>query len=208
MLGAATAHGQPLLNSQGRATAQSLVIGLLSGKTDYRDIALTTPEGMFRVYGQGNSKPFEMIDGNPERLVISFKNHAPASVDRGRPQRIIYQFFKTERSLISAIILDEVDYAIFESEASVAEIEKSTRKYRLLPRPANPNAVEMVCYNAGHPLLRDRTVRQALAYAIRRNEIKRRFPATRADVAKGSFPKDSQFFPPDINEYSYNPKSH
>jgi ABC-type transport system substrate-binding protein len=203
---AGAARGQQSLNFQERAlTARSLVIGLLNGKTDYRDVTITLRDGTFRIYGQGNSKPFEMIEGDPERIIIAFRSQAP-NVAESRPQRMIYQFFRTERSLISAIILDEIDYTILESEASAEEIQKATRKYRIVPIRANPNTVEMVCYNLAHPILRERTVRQALSYAIRREEIKRRFSATRSETAKGPFPSESQFFPPNVNEYDYNPK--
>lgn len=206
---AGVARGQQALNSQGRYnTARSVIIGLLNGKTDYRDVTITLNEGTFPIYGQGNSKPFEMIEGNPDRVVIAFKSYTPGfeSSESARPQRMIYQFYRTERSLITAIILDEVDYTILESEVSAEEIQKATRKYRILPTRANPNAVEMVCYNLNNLILRERAVRQALSYAIRREEIKRRFSATRSDIAKGPFSGESQFFPPNINDYDYNPK--
>ncbi len=209
---AGVARGQQSLNSPGRAaTARSLVIGLLNGKTDYRDVTITLREGTFRIFGQGNSKPFEMVEGSPERVAIAFKNFMPnfpaaENSESGKPQRLVYQFFRTERSLISAIILDEVDYTILESEASAEEIQKATRQYRIVPIRANPNTVEMICYNTAHPILRERAVRQALSFAIRREEIKRRFSATRSEIAKGPFPGESQFFPPNINDYDYNPK--
>jgi ABC-type transport system substrate-binding protein len=210
--GAGVARGQQSLNFQERSiVARGLVIGLLNGKTDYRDVTITLRDGMFRIFGQGNSKPFEMVEGNPERVVIAFKSHVPnippaESSESAKPQRMIYQFYRTERSLISAIILDEVDYTILESEASAEEIQKVTRKYRIVPIRANPNTVEMICYNFRHPILRERVVRQALSYAIRREEIKRRFSATRSEIAKGPFPGESQFFPPNVNDYDYNPK--
>jgi ABC-type transport system substrate-binding protein len=203
------ARGQQLLNQQGRYnTARSLVIGLLNGKTDYRDVTIALNGGTFRIYGQGNSKPFETVEGSPERVVIAFKSSASGAegLESDRPQRMIYQFYRTERSLISAIILDDVDYTILESEVSADEIQKATRKYRILPVRANPNTVEMICYNLAHPILRERAVRQALSYAIRREEIKRRFSPTRSDIAKGPFPGESQLFPPNVNDYDYNPK--
>jgi ABC-type transport system substrate-binding protein len=208
--GAINARGQQLFESSTRRdNAQNLVIGLLTGQSDYREVVISTDEGTFRVYGQGNSKPFELLEGTPERLVISFKPHGvdiPIASNERRPQKIIYQFFRTDRSVISAIILDEVDYAPFESEAVAAEIANVTRNYRILPLPA-PNAMEIICYNFKHPILRERAVRQALSYAIRREDIKRRFfRTTGADIAVGPFSKESQYFPPGIEEYNYNPK--
>jgi peptide/nickel transport system substrate-binding protein len=67
--------------------------------------------------------------------------------------------------------------------------------------------MEMICYNFKHPILRERAVRQALSYAIRREDLKRRFfPTTGADIAVGPFSKESRYSPPGINEYDYNPK--
>jgi ABC-type transport system substrate-binding protein len=193
-----------------RANAQNLVIGLLTGQTEYREVSIITDEGTFRVYGQGNSRPFEMLEGSPERLVIAFKPYGaeapPGAINMRRPQKIIYQFYRSERSLISAIILDEVDYAPFESEAAAAEIANATRNYRILPLPAPANFMEIICYNLKHPILRERAVRQALSYAIRREDIRRRFFTTGADIAVGPFSKESRLSPPGINEYNYNPK--
>jgi ABC-type transport system substrate-binding protein len=200
---------QPGDSPSRRANAQNLVIGLLSGQTDYREVSITTSEGTFRVYGQGNSKPFEMLEGSPERLVIAFKSSGvefPAAGRARRPHRIIYQFYRSDRSLISAIILDEVDYAPFESEATAAEIANATRNYRILPLPAPANFMEIICYNLNHPILRERAVRQALSYAIRREDIRRRFFTTGADIAVGPFSEESRFSPPGINDYNYNPK--
>jgi len=205
------AGAQPVDSPTRRANAQNLLIGLLTGQSDYREVTIRTGEGIFRVYGQGNSRPFEMLEGAPERLVIAFKRHGgeiPLGVnDERRPQKLIYQFYRNDRGLISAIILDEIDYAAFESEAVAAEIANSTRNYRIVPLPAAANAMEMICYNLGHPILRERAVRQALSYAIRREDIKRRFFAqTLADVGVGPFSKDSRYSPPGIDEYNYNPK--
>ena len=210
--GVTTARGQQPVDSPARrANAQNLLIGLLTGQSDYREVTIRTGEGMFRVYGQGNSRPFEMLEASPERLVIAFKPHGMETPlnfgDERRPQKIIYQFFRTDRSLTSAIILDEIDYAPFESEAVAAEIANATRNYRILPLPAPANALEMIGYNLKHPILRERAVRQALSYAIHRDEIKRSFFATTgADIGVGPFSGESRYSPPGVNEYNYNPK--
>jgi len=194
--------------------AQNLVIGLLAGRTDYRDVTITTGEGTFPVYGQGDAKPFEMLEGNAGQMIIAFKA-APSSAanDNSRPQKLVYKFFRTEQSLLSAIILDEVDYARFESEASALELQSATRNYRIYPQRAPVNFVEMICYNNKHPFLRERAVRQALSYAIRREEMRRKFFLSRpgvgepkADIAAGPFNKDSRLFPPNMNKYDYHPK--
>jgi ABC-type transport system substrate-binding protein len=201
---------QPFDSALRRTNAQNLVIGLLTGQSDYREVSITTREGTFRVYGQGNSRPFELLEATPERLVIAFKPpgaETAAGSDVRRPQKIIYQFFRTERSLISAMILDEVDYALFESEAVAAEIANTTRNFRILPLPAPASFLEMICYNLKHPILRERAVRQALSYSIRRQDLERRFFAmTGADIGVGPFSKENRYNPPGANDYSYNPK--
>jgi len=195
-----------------RANAKNLVIGLLTGQIDYRDVTIRTHEGTFRVYGPGNFRPFELLEAAPERLTIAFKSHGveiPSSFNNElRPQKLSYQFFRTERGLISSIILDETDYAAFESEAVAAEIANATRNYRIMPLPAPAQAIEMICYNLKHPLLRDRAVRQALSYAIHREEIKRSFFAATgaADISVGPFSKESRYSPRGLDDYNYNPK--
>jgi ABC-type transport system substrate-binding protein len=206
---AAAARAQQTFDVRGlQPNAQDLIIGLLTGQSDYRNVKIETRDGIFRIYGQGNSRPFEMLEGNPERMVISFRYQGSDAASRNlaRPQKIIYEFFSTDRRLISAIILDQVDYTVLESEAAVAEIGKATRKYRILPSRAVPHTVEMICYNLAHPFLRDRVVRQALSYAINREEIKRRLFLNKADIAVGPLESNSRFFPPGMNDYGYNPK--
>lgn len=195
-----------------RANAQNLVIGYLTGQSDYREVTIRTNEGTFRIYGPGNSRPFELLDGSPERLTIAFKSHGveiPSSFNNElRPQKLIYQFFRSERGLISSIILDETDYAPFESETVAAELANATRNYRIMPLPAPTHAMEMICYNLKHPILRDRAVRQALSYTIHREEIKRSFFSTTgaADISIGPFSKESRYSPRGLEEYNYNPK--
>ena len=195
-----------------RANAPNLVIGLLTGQSDYREVTVQTKDGTFRIYGAGNARPFDLLEGSPERLIIAFKAHGveipPGFSNELRPQKLIYQFFRLERGLISNIILDEVDYATFESEAVAAEIANASRNYRIMPLPAPPHAMEMICYNLKHPILRDRAVRQALSYTIHRDEIKRSFfPTTgAADIGVGPFSKDSRYSPRGLEEYNYNPR--
>lgn len=195
-----------------RANAQNLVIGLLTGQSDYRDVTIQTRDGVFRIFGGGNSRPFELLESSPERLVLAFKAYGtdiPSGFSNElRPQKLIYQFFRLERGLISNIILDEVDYAVFESEAVASEIANASRNYRIMPLPAPPHAMEMICYNLKHPILRDRAVRQALSYTIHREEIKRSFfPTTgAADISAGPFSKDSRYSPRGLDEYDYNPR--
>lgn len=195
-----------------RANAQNVVIGYLTGQIDYREVTVRTNEGTFRILGPGNSRPFEVLEGTPERLTIAFKSYGveiPTSFNNElRPQKLVYQFFRTERSLISSIILDETDYAPFESETVAAEIANATRNYRILPLPAPAHTMEMICYNLKHPILRDRAVRQALSYAIHREEIKHSFFAATgaADINVGPFSKESRFSPRGLEEYNYNPK--
>jgi hypothetical protein len=209
---AVAARGQQSFDPLRRnSTEQSVIVGQLTGQNDYREIEMTTREGTFRVYGHGNTRPFEMLEGNAERLVIAFKPTATNVIDmadrsRARPQQVIYRFFRTERSLITAIILDEIDFAVLESEASAEEIQKATRNYQILPLRAPTYSVEMICYNLAHPLLRERSLRQALSYAIRKEEIKHRFLQEKADIATAPLQPESRFFPPGINEYSYNPQ--
>lgn len=183
----------------------TIIVGLLSGESDYRLVELETPEGSFQVSGFGNARPFETIESSPARITIRLK--AENRDDSAYPNRIEYRFFPNERSLVTAIILEEIDFARIDGAVSAEEISRHSRIYRVQPLPPQRYTVSLISYNFTNPILRSRNVRQALAYGINREEIfKRTLAVSGADILRGPFDEDSKNYAPGMNDYDYDPK--
>ncbi|NIR51320.1 hypothetical protein GWO43_22295 [candidate division KSB1 bacterium] len=184
---------------------RTLVVGELLGRVDIREMKLPTTEGLFPVYGSGNHKPFHILDQTPNRVELEF-NRA-ADILGNNPKRIAYKFYETERALISALILDEVDFAILESEESAAEVAKSNHHFLPLPVTMPSNKVKLICYNHRNAIFESSKVRMALAYAINHDRIiKKIILGGKANLAYGPFDSDSPLYNSDMISYKYDPK--
>lgn len=195
-----------LAQAQNPATRRTLIVGLLSGETDYRRVELWTPGGVFSVLGSGDSRPFDTIESSPNRIVIRMKPQSQND-DGLQPDKIEYRFFANERSLLTSVILDEIDYARIDGAAAADEIFRHNRRYRVQPLPPPFYTISLIAYHFAHPILRSTQVRQALAYGINREEIyKRNFGLSGADILRGPFDEDSENYAPGLKEYEYEPK--
>lgn len=205
----------PSLSAQIPSTYQShyVIVGKLSGKDDFRLLTLKTSSGIVRVENSIPPAPFEILEQDDQRVRVIFtKLHLEArSTDlfpvEDLPIGVEIRFYATERSLVSAILLEEVDYAELDNEASAMEIEEAQKNYRILPARPKPNLVEMICYNFAHPFLREKPVRQALSYAVNKEKIKKQFLLDKADLARGPYEKSSRFAASGMREFGYNPRT-
>ncbi|MFQ5770569.1 MAG: ABC transporter substrate-binding protein [bacterium] len=182
-----------------------LVIGDLMGRTDMREMKILTQFGDIPIFGGGNNKPFKIINRSPDELELQF-NRSPG-LRVANPHRIVYKFYESERALISALILDEVDFAELENEVSAAEVSRSNHHFLPLPQTMIPNTVKLICYNHRKQILKSRDVRVALAYAINHDYIRKKIIlGGKANIARGPFDNDSPLYNPGMESYKYNPK--
>ncbi len=192
--------------------SQIVIVGKLVGQDDYRQLSVQVNNSNFLLEGGDQAKPFELLRRSAQLLSVIFQ--IPAGDARPvsssslelHPRGIDFRFFLSERSLISAIILEEIDYATLDSEISAEDIQKATTNFRILPVKPESNTVEMICYNFAHNFLRERAVRHALSYAVNREKIVRQFLLNRADLARGPFEKESRFYASGLKDFGYNPK--
>jgi len=191
--------------TQRQLARNTIIIGILSGESDYRLVELATPDGTFQIAGFGNSRPFETIESSPSRILIRLKTEERD--DSIYPNKIEYRFFPNERSLVTAIILEEIDYARVDGSASAQEISRHSRIYRVQPLPPPRYTISLILYNFSNNILRSRNVRQALAYGINQDEIfKRILSESGADMLRGPFDEDSKIYAPGMKDYDYDPK--
>lgn len=180
-----------------------IIIGELSGRTDPRDLTLLTSQGSYPVLGSGNSKPFELVNQTP--ALIELKYNA-TRLRPDNPQKFVYKFYQSERDLLSALILEEVDFAELENEESAQEVQDSNAHFRPFPQIRAENIVKLVCYNHGNPILKSKRVRTALSYAIDHGRIKRDILGGKADIATGPFENRSPLFNSRMNSYRHDPR--
>ncbi|MGH7492185.1 MAG: ABC transporter substrate-binding protein [bacterium] len=205
----------PPLSAQIPSTYQShyVIAGKLSGREDYRHLTINTSSGIVLVENHSATVPFEILESNEQRVRLIFTKLHPgaspsnSSVVADFPIGVEIRFYTTERSLVSAFLLEEVDYAELDNEASAMEIEKAKKNYRILPTRPEPNLVEMICYNFAHPFLREKALRQALSYAVNKEKIKKQFLLDKADVARGPFEKSSRLAASGMREFGYSPRT-
>ncbi len=197
--------GQELpAQTQNSQHSREVVIGELTGKTDLRELKILTKQGMTPVSGQGNHRPFSIVDRTPERVVLRYYDF---SLQDFNPNTVTIKFFDSERALISAIILDEVDFAVLASEESAVEIRKSNSHFLPLPIQMEPNTVKMVIYNHRNPLFASAKIRGAISNGIDHDYIINKIiRGGKADLARGPFNSDSPFYNSGMKSYKYNPR--
>ncbi len=195
-------------NAWGQANHQSvrpIVVGELIGRVDIRELQIPTRDGRFTVAVGGNGRPFEIVNSTPQILEVQYLASYP--LDQIHPNKITYKFYDSERALISALILEEADFAVLENEASAAEVSQANSHFLPYPLSMEPNTVKLIIYNHRNPLLRTAKVRTALAYGINHEHIaKKIILGGKADIARGPFDEKSPLYNPGMESYKFNPK--
>ncbi|MCH8954616.1 hypothetical protein IIA28_04760 [candidate division KSB1 bacterium] len=190
---------------QNEPNKRELAIGELTGRVDKKDWKIQTKLGLLPVFGSGNGRPFRAFERSPNEVVIRFLNSEEFEIFN--PNTVIFRFYETERALISALILDEIDTAVLESEVSALEVKKSNNHFSPVPVRADSNMVKLIFYNHRNPALRSRQVRKALSFAINHDRIIKKIIFNgKATLSKGPFDDDSPLFNQGMESYKYNPK--
>jgi len=192
------------LHAQAENALRSVRVGVLTGRTDVRQLKILTSEGWISVNGSGNGRPFTVYHNSSDEIVVQFKRSA--ALQWKNPSRVIIRFYETERALISGLILEEVDFAELENEASALEVQRSNDHFRPVPLLQTPNKVKLLCYNNRDPILRSRRVRRALSYAINHGKIIKKVLGGKANLARGPFDNDSDLYNSQLESYRYNPR--
>jgi ABC-type transport system substrate-binding protein len=197
---------RPVLpQSANHLASRQIIIGDLIGRTDIRELRILTKPGAVAVFGSGDDKPFEIVNLSSQALALQF--HASYNLEANNPNKIVFKFYETERALISALILEEVDFAILENEVSAAEVSQANSHFLPYPLSMEPNTVKLIIYNHRNPILKSTNVRVALSYAINHESIvKNIILGGKADIARGPFDEKSPLYNPGMESYKFNPK--
>jgi ABC-type oligopeptide transport system substrate-binding subunit len=189
--------------AQSTTPVRAVVVGELVGRRTIDDLKIMMPGGFYLVSGAGNGKPFRITDANRDQIAIRFnENVTPSPVN---PNTIKYRFYESERALISALILEEIDFAVLEHAESALEVQRSNLTFRPVPVRNDSNKVKLVCYNNRSAVLRNKNVRIALSYGIDHGAILKMI-ANKAHLAHGPFDEDSPLYNSGMESYRYQPK--
>lgn len=183
----------------GLASWSNLVVlpkHLLEGK-DVTSSSLTR-----RPIGTG---PFKFVQWNTgERIVLE----ANPDYFEGRPylDRFIYRvipdpattFMELKAGGIDWMSLTPVQYA---RQTSDPAFLREFRKYKYLPF-----AYTYLGYNLRHPFFKDKRVRQALSYAINKEEIVKVVLFGLGVVATGPYKPGTWYYNPHVRRYPYDPE--
>jgi ABC-type transport system substrate-binding protein len=192
--------------SANHQTARAVVVGDLVGRTDIREMQVPTRMGRMPLSPTSNGKPFDVVNSTQQTLELQY--HPTFPLDESNPNTIIYKFYETERGLISALILEEVDFAVLENEISAAEVSQANNHFLPYPLSMELNTVKLIIYNHSNPILKSAKVRMALAYGINHDHIvKKIILGGKADIARGPFDEKSGSYNPGMESYKFNPKS-
>ena len=194
-----------LAQSANHLASRQIVIGDLIGRTDIRELRILTKHGPVAVLGAGNDRPFEIVNLTPQTIELQF--HAAYDLEENNPNKIAFKFYETERALISALILEEVDFTVLENEVSAAEVSQANSHFLPYPLSMESNTVKLIIYNHRNPILKPTKVRVALSYAINHETIvKNIILGGKADIARGPFDEKSPLYNPGMESYKFNPK--
>lgn len=185
--------------------SRQIIIGDMIGRTDPDELEILTGQGALTVSDLTDSDPLQLISQSSNELILRYKKTGDGLVFR-HPTQIVYRFYDSERALISALILDEVDFAVLENEKSAEEVRNANDHILPLPRVMTPNTVKLVCYNTTYDLLSSSAVRTAFAYGIDHKRIIENILGGKAHLASGPFDIDSPLITSGLQSYRFNPK--
>lgn len=183
---------------------RTILIGELIGRTDAPALLNSDQSQVYYFSTAQQQSAVELIYNTKKTLV--FKIISPDSPGKIVQNRLQYQLFDSEWSLISALIIDQIDFARLVSEESAREISKSNRSIHILSELLPRHTATMVVLNCRHPVLNIVEIRQALSYAIDKQGLVTRLLKNRADLAKGPYNKEFDAYEPSLSAFRFNPK--
>ncbi|MEE4311461.1 MAG: ABC transporter substrate-binding protein [candidate division KSB1 bacterium] len=179
----------------------SIVIGELSGRVDYQNVGELLKSNFYPVSRNTERISFTQVKNTPKEVV--YKNNYPPPYT---PQYIVIRFFESEKSLLAAIITEEIDYSRTESAQIADEIDKANSAIKVLFKIRPSHYAKLIAYNNNHPLLANRNIRKALTYAINKRYIHKNLLDSRANIAYGPLDVSSQLYIQEFEDYKYQPQ--
>ena len=193
------------LNWINTATAQqhdnTIIIGELAGRVEYDNIHEFIKKQYSPLFRNHKLHNIQIVKKSPDEIILRYNTQQSSQL-----QNIIIRFYDSEKALMIAIIIDEVDFAITESAKIAEDIQKSNPAIRILFQYKPLNFVKMIAYNNKYSLFRNVNVRHALSYAINKQKILTTILNNQADITSAPIDKKSKSYSKEFKEINYDPK--
>ena len=157
------------------------------------------PEKSKGIIGTG---PFRWVGQRGDEIILE----ANRDYFAGRPyiDRVVFKIYKNPTALWSSLMQGKIDFAIHRINPDEFEILKNDPSF-ICFEYLSPFCYT-ITYNLSDELFRDKRVRQAISYAINREEIIDIALKGHGRLADGPFYLDSWAINPNAKRYHYNPK--
>ncbi len=149
--------------------------------------------------------PFKFFEWRSQEKIVlkAYDNYF-----EGRPylNYVIFRIIPDPTTMFMELKAEGIDWMQltplqYAKETNSQEFLSRFNKYRYLSF-----SYTYLGYNLKHPLFKDKLVRQAIAYAINKEEIVKGVLFGLGVVATGPYKPDTWFYNPNVKRYPYNPK--
>jgi len=183
---------------------RDVIVGELFGRVDPDDLDQLIQSNYYPTVSKNKNIVYRREKRTHQEVI--YRIEYPFASTAAHPERIVFRFFDSERSLAAAIITDKIDFAITESDEIAQEIHDATTAYFIHFRYKQPHFVKMLAYNNAHFILRNKNVRKALTYSIDREYIRINVLNKRANYADGPISDNSTLHVSNLETYKFNPR--
>jgi ABC-type transport system substrate-binding protein len=185
-----------------RLTAQTLVVGELAGRFEYRQATSILTANVHPLARFVDPRAVRLVKQSPDEIVFEYDAARPKHV-----KTVILRLFPSEMALMTAIIIDEVDFAYSESSTIANDVHKSNPVVRVLFQFNPPNYVKLIAYNNQLEIFRSTLVRQALSHAINKTGLINSLLNKQANKTSGPIDHNSKYFDSGFKEFDYDPRA-
>ncbi len=184
---------RPVLNALGKLTFKIIPKHALEG----RDYLTRSDPFVQNPIGTGPYR-LERVGGDGEYVLVANERYY-----KGRPHidRIVMRPFADQNIMTQALLFNAIDMIVQVSPKDLPEIDGDRR---FVLTPYNALSYAFFAYNLRHPLLADRRVRQAITYAIDRQEMLDAFFGGRGTLISGPFAPGSWAYNLDVKPYPFD----
>jgi peptide/nickel transport system substrate-binding protein len=186
---------RPVLNALGKLTFKVVPKHALEG----RDFLTRTDPFVQNPVGTGPYR-LEKVTGDGEYHLVANDRYY-----KGRPHvdRITMRPFADQNIMTQALLFNALDMIVQVSPKDLPQIDGDRR---FVLTPYNALSYSFFAYNLRHPVLADRRVRQAITYAIDREEMLSAFFGGRGTLISGPFAPGSWAYNLDVKPHAFDQK--
>jgi peptide/nickel transport system substrate-binding protein len=161
----------------------------------------TTPQNRFPI----GSGPYRFVEWKTGEKVVLESNH---DYFEGRPyiNRVVYRIIPDQSTIFLELKSQNIDMSTltplqYRRQTDFPAFRKSFNRYRYLA-----NAYSYLGFNLRDPRFQDKRVRQAIAYAIDKQEIIDGVLLGLGQPAVGPYKPGTWWYKPDVKTYPFNPE--